>query len=381
MQGLTQRIWSLSCNCHVGDHAWQRYIHDDRGWPTALWEDSGEVVAWGWVPRRGHLELLVDPARPDLVGTVLDWFASVATVPKLTVTVTDRQKYVISVLEEHGYAPTEGKAYFSYQTRELADLPEPLLPNGFMARPSTEADLDRRLAVHYATWPESKLSEANYRNVMAAWPYRPDLDWIVESPDGEFVANCLIWLDDHNRVGELEPVGTDPRFRRLGLGPRRVPRRDACRAGGRRRSGRGVSGVRPRASGRHPVVREPGVPAVRPQYHLRQCTALSRRTTGAWMSACWSACLGEAGRDRSGEHVPWPSRPVSFSFPKSIVSSCSSIRQRPGNWTRTIRGRNTLCCSGTRCSTSFSTAWWTVTSTVSSPTRSASTRTIRPIRR
>jgi ribosomal protein S18 acetylase RimI-like enzyme len=39
-----------------------------------------------------------------------------------------------------------------------------LLPNGFTARPSTEADLDRRLAVH------------------------------------------------------LEPVGTDPRFRRQGLG-------------------------------------------------------------------------------------------------------------------------------------------------------------------
>jgi ribosomal protein S18 acetylase RimI-like enzyme len=218
MQGLTQRIWSLSCNCHVGDEAWQRYIHDDRGWPTALWEDSGEVVAWGWVPWRGHLELLVDPARPDLVGTVLDWFASVATVPKLTVTVTDTQKYVISALEEHGYAPTDGQSYFSYQTRELADLPEPLLPNGFTARPIREADLDRRLAVHYATWPETKLSAANYRNVMAAWPYRMDLDWIVESPDGEFVANCLIWLDDHNRVGELEPVGTDPRFRRLGLG-------------------------------------------------------------------------------------------------------------------------------------------------------------------
>jgi len=53
---------------------------------------------------------------------------------------------------------------------------------------------------------------------MAAWPYRTDLDWIIETPDGDFAANCLIWLDDHNRVGLLEPVGTDPRFRRQGLG-------------------------------------------------------------------------------------------------------------------------------------------------------------------
>ncbi len=53
---------------------------------------------------------------------------------------------------------------------------------------------------------------------MAAWPYRADLDWIVEAPDGRFVANCLIWLDERNGVGELEPVGTDPQFRRKGLG-------------------------------------------------------------------------------------------------------------------------------------------------------------------
>ncbi len=32
------------------------------------------------------------------------------------------------------------------------------------------------------------------------------------------VASALGWLDGANRVGELEPVGTDPRFARRGLG-------------------------------------------------------------------------------------------------------------------------------------------------------------------
>jgi GNAT superfamily N-acetyltransferase len=218
MQGLTQRIWSLSSNCHVGDQAWQRFMPSDDEWSTVLWESGDEVLAWGWAWLPGHLELLVDPAHPDLVGTVLDWFATVATAPTRTVTVTDAQKYVIDVLTERGFAPAERKSYYSYQTRELADLPEPLLPNGFTARPSTEADLDRRLAVHHAAWSNSTFTEAHYRDVMAAWPYRTDLDWIIETPDGDFAANCLIWLDDHNRVGLLEPVGTDPRFRRQGLG-------------------------------------------------------------------------------------------------------------------------------------------------------------------
>ncbi|MEU4245988.1 hypothetical protein AB0F15_01110 [Amycolatopsis sp. NPDC026612] len=34
---------------------------------------------------------------------------------------------------------------------------------------------------------------------------------------GRFVAQCLIWLDERNAVGELEPVGTLPEFRRTGL--------------------------------------------------------------------------------------------------------------------------------------------------------------------
>ena len=51
----------------------------------------------------------------------------------------------------------------------------------------------------------------------AAWPYRTDLDCVVEAPDGSFAASCLAWLDEENGVGELEPVGTAPTFRRRGF--------------------------------------------------------------------------------------------------------------------------------------------------------------------
>ncbi len=42
---------------------------------------------------------------------------------------------------------------------------------------------------------------------MQAWPYRCDLDCVVEAPDGSFAASVLCWYDDENRVGELEPSG------------------------------------------------------------------------------------------------------------------------------------------------------------------------------
>jgi ribosomal protein S18 acetylase RimI-like enzyme len=52
---------------------------------------------------------------------------------------------------------------------------------------------------------------------MQAWPYRSDLDCVAVAPDGRVAAYCLAWLDDDNRAGELEPVGTHADFRRLGL--------------------------------------------------------------------------------------------------------------------------------------------------------------------
>lgn len=53
---------------------------------------------------------------------------------------------------------------------------------------------------------------------MRTWPYRASLDCVVEAPDGRFASYTLLWPDDENGVGELEPVGTRAEFRRLGLG-------------------------------------------------------------------------------------------------------------------------------------------------------------------
>jgi ribosomal protein S18 acetylase RimI-like enzyme len=212
MQSLAQRIWSPASHCHVGDLAWQHNQHLDRTWPTRLWWDGDEVVAWGRLDGPGELTLLVDPVYP--ADEVLAWFAGVATGPR-SVEVLDRETHVIEALTRAGYVRDDGPYHASYRSRLLADLPDPVLPKGFTAHPSE--DVERRVAVHRAAWHPSRVSVASYRHVMAAWPYRRDLDWVVEAPDGRYVANCLVWLDERNGVGELEPVGTDPRFRRLGL--------------------------------------------------------------------------------------------------------------------------------------------------------------------
>jgi GNAT superfamily N-acetyltransferase len=57
------------------------------------------------------------------------------------------------------------------------------------------------------------------RRKMQSGPnYRKDLAVVVVAPSGDFVSFCGMWYDKHNCFGYVEPVATDPDYRRRGLG-------------------------------------------------------------------------------------------------------------------------------------------------------------------
>lgn len=216
MQELTQRLWTPSSQWHIGDLAWGRYQHTGREqeWPTRLWINADKnISAWGWIELPDHQSLLVDPAEPGLADEVLAWFDTVAGPGERSANVAEGVE--LAALERHGYQRQPQAAHFVHQARDLDGLPVPSLPEGFRLRCAPEAG--KRAAVHAAAWAPSRVTAESYRAVMGAWPYRPELDWVVEAPDGRYAASALIWLDERNRAGLIEPVGTDPEFRRLGL--------------------------------------------------------------------------------------------------------------------------------------------------------------------
>lgn len=225
MQTLTQRLWSQGSRWHSGELAWFRFQHVGREpeWPTALWEDGGETVAWAWAKLPGQLDLHLDPAHAGLADEILGWFDEVAEGPGRTVMLLDTETDLMDVLRRHGYRERIEGPFFIHLRRDLADLPEPKVPDGYTLRPvRDESDAEARAAVHRAAFslpglPPSKVTGESYLQVMRAWPYRTELDWLVEAPDGTPAAFCLVWPDEHNAVAALEPVGTDPGHRRLGL--------------------------------------------------------------------------------------------------------------------------------------------------------------------
>ncbi|MEU6711251.1 GNAT family N-acetyltransferase [Nonomuraea sp. NPDC046802] len=225
MQSLTQRLWSPASRWHVGDLAWSRFQHVGREpeWPTALWERDGEVAAWAWARLPGTLDLHLDPEQHDLAEEILRWFDGVAQDDGRVVTLLDAESGIADVLRGHGYREQTSGPFFIHLRRDLDALPEPKVPDGYTLRPvGGEDDAAARASVHRAAFslpglPSSQVTAESYLQVMRAWPYRRELDWLVEAPDGTPVAFCLVWLDAHNRVAVLEPVGTDPAHRRRGL--------------------------------------------------------------------------------------------------------------------------------------------------------------------
>jgi ribosomal protein S18 acetylase RimI-like enzyme len=223
MQELVATAWRLEgplVQHHVGDVAWSRYSIAGREheWRFRLWEDAGAVVAWAWLHLPAQLDFQLHPRRRELLDEVLDWFEAQANGERATWALVE-DAATVAGLERRGYrraGPDE--PWFAHLSRPVDAVEAPALPEGFTVRHVRgEEDVGRRVAVHRAAWHPSRVTEESHRAVMAAHPYRRELDCVVEAPDGSFAAYCLAWLDEENRVGELEPVGTDPRFRRRGL--------------------------------------------------------------------------------------------------------------------------------------------------------------------
>jgi predicted N-acetyltransferase YhbS len=101
-------------------------------------------------------------------------------------------------------------------------FPSISLPAGFRLKSLPEAN--NLLEVHRGLWrgfdhgDEPPLNEPEGRAFIQSAPnYRKDLNVVVEAPDGHFVSYCGMWYEPVHSIAYVEPVATDPDYRRRGL--------------------------------------------------------------------------------------------------------------------------------------------------------------------
>jgi len=192
-----------------------------------VWEADGEIVGLVHPEHlRGTVYLQLHPAhlhlREELVSYAEEHLASESGGKRnLWVFVPDFDTDLEAIVRRRGYAKEDAHEDLSH-FRIPDPMAEPPLAPGF--RFSSLADDDDPDKVHRLLWrgfnhpgdpPPGGREEREF--MQSAPGFRKDLHVVVVSPDGDFVSYCGMWYEPRQRFAYVEPVATDPDFRRLGL--------------------------------------------------------------------------------------------------------------------------------------------------------------------
>lgn len=215
----------LPLNCSVGDLDWWRFGHGSLMSEVCIWENwQGELTGAAWL-EDGEINQFISPSDRDVEGMMYCW----AETRQRQLSGSTEQINIIAwsfrgdnfretLLSRRGYVK-DGSCLLHRKRILTGMLPSPILPSGYFIRQiDGQHELDQRTAIHCRAFNPSHYSAERHRSVMNAPTYRQDLDLVAITPNGDFAAFILLWYDPVNKHGVIEPMGTDPAYRRQGLG-------------------------------------------------------------------------------------------------------------------------------------------------------------------
>jgi GNAT superfamily N-acetyltransferase len=188
------------------DGCGQLFWLDERGEPAA----AVVLTDWGrvWSCDAIVAPDTAEPAFTEVWRRALDRIAELG-LTKVEISARDDAPALREALAASGFAPTVDAATTTWleAARRPAIAP---LPSGYrlLSRAET-ADLPHHMMRRNGERVAERLAECSI--------YDPELDLLVQAPDGEVAAYVLFWPDPVTRVGLVEPVRTEAGHQRRGL--------------------------------------------------------------------------------------------------------------------------------------------------------------------
>lgn len=192
-----------------------------------VWEDAGQIVAVAtYEDKLGSIYFCVDAAydflKPEMLLYAKDNLCDADGKFRVLINNTDREFQ--KAASQYGFKPTqegEGNAVFDIDVDSIAYT----LPPGFSAVSLAEnCDIKKYSRVlwrgfdHGEDPPETE-AELSERRMSLSGPHlNLDLCIAIVSPEGEYASYCGMWYDKNTEYALVEPVATDPAYRKLGLG-------------------------------------------------------------------------------------------------------------------------------------------------------------------
>ncbi|UCB42680.1 MAG: GNAT family N-acetyltransferase [Dehalococcoidales bacterium] len=195
-----------------------------------VWESDGKIVAVAhFESMMGEAYFQIHPDFTYLKPEMLEYAEAHLSVEadngqrQISVWVNDFDTEFESIVKSSGYRIVDGVSD-CWSVFEITHPFPPIdLPDGFRLQSlEEENDLWKLSRVihrgfnHPGEPPQDWLAE---REKMQSAPnYRKDLNIVAVAPNGSYASYCGMWHDTVHRVAYVEPVCTDPDYRRIGVG-------------------------------------------------------------------------------------------------------------------------------------------------------------------
>jgi GNAT superfamily N-acetyltransferase len=205
--------------------------HLDR---IGIWEEDGRIIALAnYESVLGEAYFSIHPGYSHLREAMLSYaeealhgFSEKHPGRKhLTLFISDKDHELEALAKSRGYVRNDGFPQYDSVSRLpiLEPFPKIQLPEGYRLKSLAEDNdlhkINRVLWRGFGHEGEPPEEEVEGRKKMQSAPnFRKDLTIVVESPEGTFVSFSGTWFDPVNRIAVVEPVATDPDYRRKGLG-------------------------------------------------------------------------------------------------------------------------------------------------------------------
>ena len=211
---------------HAHPHSRQLHPEFER---FGVWEDAGDVVGLVHIEDRlGVVYVQLDPRypllkRPMLEHAIQHLGGELRAGHGVYVFLDERDQEFARIAQSLGFEARPEHAEPTSCLKIPEPFPEVSVAEGFRIQSlAEEFSVEKvhrcmhRGFNHEGEPPEDELEERRIK--LGSANFRRDLTMVAVSPNGTFVSFCGIWPVPDSDICYIEPVATDPDFRRLGLG-------------------------------------------------------------------------------------------------------------------------------------------------------------------
>lgn len=196
---------------------------------TRYWKDKGKIVGFAFVDNYNNLRFEIEPEYHSfqIENEIIEWGvtcmkirnAEIGEDNALDASFGRENTWQIAMLERLGFV-CESFRSLRYERSLRGPIAEYAFPHGFSLRCiKGKQEVESLVALHRAAFGTENMTVEARLAIMHAPQYERELDLVAIASNGELSAFCICGFEEENKhAGYTDPIGTHPRYQKLGLG-------------------------------------------------------------------------------------------------------------------------------------------------------------------